>query len=237
MMSHHNTPELGVGIYGSDPTQGPACAIAAGAGTIYRNYFVPVNRQIGQSKGNQIDCLADLGNKLGNTSNSLWEMQNGYALASLDGLKIITDQIRSAADNEIDAMRELLRIGVQWNTEVTLNDTDHIVTQAYCSALPVAYCSHSPDKWEEFARLVLDATYEATLCAAILNMLNTGNNRVYLTLVGGGVFGNNINWITDSIRRAVRLYDDWSLDVVIVSHNRSKPEIQQLVKDLAGLRI
>lgn len=57
MQSHHNTPESGVGIYGSDSTQGPACAIASGAGTIYRNYFVPVNGQIGQSKDNQIDCL------------------------------------------------------------------------------------------------------------------------------------------------------------------------------------
>lgn len=39
------TPEHGVTRYQSDATQGPACAIAAGAGTIYRNYFVPVRGQ------------------------------------------------------------------------------------------------------------------------------------------------------------------------------------------------
>jgi hypothetical protein len=33
------TPEDGVTIYQYDHTQGPACAIAAGAATIYRNYF------------------------------------------------------------------------------------------------------------------------------------------------------------------------------------------------------
>jgi len=65
MVSPGLTPERGVGIYENDHTQGPACAIAAGAGTIYRNYFAPVNGQIGQSENNQIDCLADLGRALG----------------------------------------------------------------------------------------------------------------------------------------------------------------------------
>jgi len=36
------TPEDGVTRYQHDRTQGPACAIAAGAATIYRNYFAPV---------------------------------------------------------------------------------------------------------------------------------------------------------------------------------------------------
>lgn len=42
-------------------TQGPAYAIAAGAGTIYRNYLAVVNGQVGQSADTQIDCLADIG--------------------------------------------------------------------------------------------------------------------------------------------------------------------------------
>jgi hypothetical protein len=40
------TPEDGVTPYSTDHTQGPACAIAAGAATIYRNYFVPVDDEI-----------------------------------------------------------------------------------------------------------------------------------------------------------------------------------------------
>src|SRR5450759_58609 len=35
------TPEDGVTIYQHDHTQGPARALAAGAATIYRNYFAP----------------------------------------------------------------------------------------------------------------------------------------------------------------------------------------------------
>ena len=61
MVGPYVTPEEGVDIYETDFTQGPACAIACGAGTIYRNYFAPVNNQIGQSANNQIYCLKDLG--------------------------------------------------------------------------------------------------------------------------------------------------------------------------------
>lgn len=73
MTSPNVTPEDGVGIYERDCTQGPACAIAAGAGTIYRNYFAEVNGQIGQTADNQIDCLADIGARLGNTDRRLWK--------------------------------------------------------------------------------------------------------------------------------------------------------------------
>lgn len=42
------TPEDGVTRYEHDHTQGPACAIAAGAATIYRHYFVPVGGGTGR---------------------------------------------------------------------------------------------------------------------------------------------------------------------------------------------
>jgi hypothetical protein len=47
MVSPEVTPEQGVTRYQHDHTQGPACAIAAGAATIYRNYFVPVEGSAG----------------------------------------------------------------------------------------------------------------------------------------------------------------------------------------------
>ena len=60
--------------------------------------------------------------------------------------------------------------------------------------------------WEPFARMVLEATYEATLYAALENYMKTKNNKVYLTLVGGGVFGNDVKWILDSIKKAVCIF-------------------------------
>ena len=59
------TPERGVTGYWGDRTQGPACAIACGAGTIQRNWFAPIGDQIGQTADRQIDGSADLGFALG----------------------------------------------------------------------------------------------------------------------------------------------------------------------------
>jgi hypothetical protein len=223
MVSPNYTPEDGVGIYENDRTQGPACAIAAGAGTIYRNYFAMVNGQTGQSANNQIDCLADIGAALGNTESRLWEMRNGYALASESGLLEIAHRLQGSSESEIDRLRQLLRIGIQWNTQVTLNDSRHTVSQAYCSALPVRYSRHPSHLWAAFARLILEAAYEATICTAILNAMDQGNNRLFLTLLGGGAFGNEPGWIVGAIQRALTLYKDVELDVAIVSYGRPTP--------------
>jgi hypothetical protein len=230
MTSPRVTPEQGVGIYEYDHTQGPACAIAAGAGTLYRNYFVPLEGEIGQTVDRQIDCLADIGAALGNEDHALWEMRNGYALASRSGLHQIAERLRAADERQRDALRQRLRIGVQWDTQVTLGDAQHLVTQAYCSALPVAYTRHPAALWEPFARLVLEAAYEATLCTAILNCRRTGNRRVYLTLLGGGAFGNRTAWITESVHRALRRYAEWDLDLAVVSYGTSKMHVRELVK-------
>lgn len=229
MVSPNITPERGVGIYENDRTQGPACAVAAGAGTIYRNYFANVNGQIGQSAVNQIDCLSDVGRALGNAEGRLWEMKNGYALASHSGLVEISNRLRAAGESELDGLRGLLRIGIQWDTQVTLNGSKHTVSQAYCSALPVASASHPPMMWAEFARLVLEASYEATICAAILNSVRNGNNRLFLTFLGGGAFGNETDWIVGGLRRALHHYRYVDLDVSIVSYGSSKPYIRELV--------
>jgi hypothetical protein len=231
MASPGVTPEHGVGIYEYDHTQGPACAIAAGAGTIYRNYFAPVHWQIGQSENNQIDCLTDLGRALDNSENRLWEMRNGYALASASGLMEISNLLRASSEKDLDELRKLLRVGIQWNTQVTLKDSSHKVSQVYCSALPVAYSKHPSDLWEDLARLVLEASYEATICTAILNAQRTGNKSVFLTFLGGGAFGNETPWITDSIKRALKLYEDRDIEIVIVSYGASKRYVRQLVAE------
>ena len=68
MVSPGVSPEDGVTRYMHDPTQGPACAIAAGAATVYRNYFVPVGEACGQTAARQLDALAPLGAALAGAS-------------------------------------------------------------------------------------------------------------------------------------------------------------------------
>ena len=216
MVSPRVTPEQGVGIYGRDFTQGPACAIAAGAATIYRNYFADVHGQQGQSSSQQLDALADLGAALGNTNNELWQMKNGYVMATKQGLQQIQQQLKSISHEQREHLKGLLRIGVHADVDVTLADCNHRVTQVFCSALPLAYSMHHDELWTEFAQLVLEAAYEATLAAAVHNAQATGNNKVYLTLLGGGAFGNPDEWIMGAIRNALLAYQDSGLQVGIV---------------------
>jgi hypothetical protein len=55
----------------------------------YRNYFVAVAGEFGQTSQRQLDRLADVGHKLSQTlgkpAHALWAMRNDYALCSADG--------------------------------------------------------------------------------------------------------------------------------------------------------
>jgi hypothetical protein len=217
------TPEHGVTRYAGDPTQGPACAIAAGAATIYRNYFVPVDGALGQTRDRQVDALADVGQvlaaRIGTARDQLYRMRNGYALPSLEGLQAIDAQLASSTPDEIDALRSRLRIGIHRDVEVTdaAGPVRPVVSQAFCSALPVSYARLGPAApWPRFGRLVLEAAYEATLLAGMLNARRTGNRIVLLTRLGGGAFGNDGGWIDGAMERAFDLAAASGLDVRIV---------------------
>ena len=147
---------------------------------------------------------------------------------------LFRSQLTGLDDASLDRFRESLQIGLQWDTQITLEGASHTVSQAYCSALPVTYTSHAKELWELFARLVLEASYEATFCAAILNASRTGNRSLYLTLVGGGAFGNDMDWITSAIGRSLQRYSDSGLEVMVCSYVRSQPVIQKLIQDYAN---
>lgn len=232
MVSPTITPEYGIDRYEFDYTQGPACAISCGAGTIYRNYFAEVNGQIGQSANNQIDCLELIGKELKNDELNLWNMKNGYALIHQNGLLTINKKIAGFTEFEREGLKEKLKTGIQWNTEVTKSKTKHKVSQIYCSALPVAYSQIESFYWEYFARVILEATYESTLLAGVLNMENNKSNKVFLTLVGGGAFGNEEYWILESMQKAIRKFKNVPLDIKIVSYGMSNSELLKHINEL-----
>jgi hypothetical protein len=163
MSSPTVTPEHGVTRYQHDRTQGPACALAAGAATIYRNYFAPVGGGCGQTTERQFDALADLGEALGGALNQpvkdLWSMENGYALCTRTGLDAITQHLGTLQLEQVDMLRGQLRIGIHGDVEVTDAAAEHrpLVSQAFCSALPVAYSPVPTSHWEPLASLVLQA--------------------------------------------------------------------------------
>jgi hypothetical protein len=236
MVSPTVTPEQGVTRYQHDHTQGPACAIAAGAATIYRNYFAPVAGAHGQSTTLQFDGLGELGAALSGALeqpvSSLWKMQNGYALCTQTGLNAIAEYLAAQQPGKIDNLRGKLCIGIHSDVEVTdaSGEERPLVSQAFCSALPVAYSRVHSSFWEPFAQLILDAAYEATMWAAVQNAQRRSSNIVLLTFLGGSAFGNEDPWIHGAIRRALEMMSEFDLDVRLVSYGAPSRAVKQLAE-------
>lgn len=220
-------PEDGVTGYAHDPTQGPACSLAAAAATVYRNYFAMVDGRPGQSRDRQLDTLADLARRLG-SDGQYWTMRNGYVEsdhARLDALR------RALTQHRTEDLRDAVRVGLQTRVEVTfaqrfvVPETPTYVSQAFCAAVPCGYAPAVPTAaWAPLACLVLEAAYEATLWAAIRDgATGEGSGRVWLTLVGGGVFANEPEWITGAIRRAVDVVQGYELDVRVAHYGERNP--------------
>lgn len=218
------TPEDGVTRYQSDRTQGPACAMAAGAATIYRNYFVPVGGKYGQTASNQINGLAGLadglGTLLGKRGEDVLPVRNGYVLPTHPNLLAIANILDEMSPEDQDRLAECLEIGVHTDVEVTdvVASEPVLVTQAFCSAMPVAYSGIDARLWEPLAKLVLNAAYEATLWAGLKNAMSGRSNRVLLTRLGGGAFGNRSSWIDEAMEKALNKFQKSGLEVVIVNY-------------------
>jgi hypothetical protein len=240
MASRSIRPSAGITIYSDDPTQGPACAMACPAGTVYRNYFVKhgptgVNEHgtFEGQKTEQINNLAGVDALLNNTANKYWKMENGYvipdSLGSIDKLKTY---IETHGQDKVKEVENALRVGIHWSTSVTPPNT-HNVCQVYASAVPCKYPKdqtppdHMPlsiDIWEPFARIVLRAAYEATLAVATIHSLQLKKRiTCYLTLLGGGEFGNRSEWIRDAIDSALTKFSKYPLDVKLV-HRGTTPD-------------
>ncbi len=234
MVAPSVTPEEGVTRYQHDRTQGPACAMAAGAATIYRNYLVPVGGGAGQTATRQLDGLADVGaalaQRLDPEASPPWTMRNGYAMATREGLAAIDAMLREADEAFLDDLRGRVRVGLHADVEVTDEAASgRTVSQIFCSALPVAYSGHPSSAWARFGRLVLEAAYEATLLAGVLNADRGASNRVLLTRLGGGAFGNADEWIDGAMARALRIAADFDVEVSVVSYGAAAPALRDFV--------
>lgn len=233
MVGPEVSPERGVGPYEFDRTQGPACAVACGGGTIFRNYFVEIDGQRGQTRARQLDTLRAVGQQLSEGGEPLWSMQNGYALPDRAALETIRARLETRDDAALDALMAQLQVGIQWHSEVTLEGAPAVgrrVSQIYCSALPVAYAGFPAQAWVPFGPLVLKAAYEATFWAALRNMAETGCARLYLTLLGGGAFGNPPEWIESAVVAALSQFVATGLEVMIVSHGRPKALVRRCLE-------
>ncbi len=225
-------PEDGVTQYDDDPTQGPACALAAGAATVVRNYFVEVDGAMGQTRDRQLNNLDQVQACLG-PDGSCVEIRNGYTFSDVSRLERLAAAL---AKFDRDELLGHVKIGLHRDVGVTFErrfvepQQPSRVSQAFCSALPCGYTGGGLELWEPLATLVLDAAYEATLLAATLDAeRGRGSGKVWLTFLGGGAFGNDKRWIASAIRRALSLMRNRELDVRIAHYGRIDQDIQRAV--------
>jgi len=231
------TPEDGISGYSRDRTQGPACAVACAPGTIVRNYF-GMDDQSPQQGIKQVENLREVEDLLCNTKEGYLRVIGGYTIATDSGLQRLGARLQ---DPELaEKLTAALRVGVQWDTQVTntkfgavqLEESEQIVTQVYGSACSVSYSGNGQKLWEPFASLVLRASYEATFLAAIKNLLahpeEPGARRVFLTALGGGVFGNDMKWVAEAMAEAMDKCSHVGLEVVMVSFGLKDPHLNRL---------
>jgi hypothetical protein len=104
---------------------------------------------------------------------------------------------------------------------------EQLISQVFGSACSVAYSTNRASLWEPLSRLVLDASYESTLHAALHNAARRPDDPrariVFLTELGGGAFGNDKEWIGNAIARACSIFQHVGLDVRIVEHSVESP--------------
>eukprot|EP00392_Amoebophrya_sp_AT5.2_P012998 g13109.t1 len=187
--------------------------------------------------------------KLGETNGGVkfWEVVAGYTKATGGGLDAVP---WSRIDRE--RCKALLRIGVHQDTTVTacgdwglqaldlsnrvvgLGDASPRVTHALCSGCAIAYngTRSKSSQWEPLARVVLEACYEATFYAAAETRRRhagaLGSKKLFLTLIGGGVFGNRFSWISDAIVQAVEKFRGHDLEVYLVSFGQVDDNLKML---------
>ena len=160
-------------------------------------------------------------------------MRNGYALCDQAGLEAISGYLAKLGPDESTRCAENLRIGVQSDVEVTdaPGERRPLVSQAFCSALPVAYTHRARSPLAAFASLVLEAAYEATMWSAVLNARRGASNVVLLTFLGGGAFGNEQSGFSAPCAGASKLVSSFDIDARIVSYGAPSPAVLAIAKD------
>ena len=235
-MSQTGNPENGVTNYAYDHTQGPACCLCTAPAIVYRNYYHPYQYDdtivFGQKKDRQWNNLKDIEDTWGNKDGKYWTVKGGYTMSDKTRLSQIPWE-----SHDMEELKGLLRIGVHEDTEITAygdwgmkknnKNKEDLITHVLSSACAIGYNGFGSEPWKPLAKLVLEACYEATLYVGLENYhrhrdKHAHANKVFLTLVGGGVFGNPSLWIFEAIEKACMKFRNTPLDVRIVAFGQSE---------------
>eukprot|EP01062_Namystynia_karyoxenos_P002214 TRINITY_DN10784_c0_g1_i1.p1 TRINITY_DN10784_c0_g1~~TRINITY_DN10784_c0_g1_i1.p1 ORF type:complete len:405 (+),score=123.40 TRINITY_DN10784_c0_g1_i1:97-1311(+) len=252
--SRWHGPASGLTPIIGDFTQGPACALACGAGTISRRYLIdmPSGAQ-GQSVEDQLNLFGPLEHELGNDAEKFFTVHNGYATAAgetpeqqAESLRRMRAAVQAGGADLAQRLRDSVCVGIQRRSEVVFagraefglipyTGEKQLVTQVLCSAVSFQDIpADHRELWGCVAREVLAGGYEATLWAAAAE----GIDRVQLTLVGGGAFANKREWIVDAISRACAALSEAGvqMQVTLLHYRAVDPAVRDAVRPCGAPR-
>jgi len=240
-MTHY--PEKGITGYIHDYTQGPFASISAAPGLFYRMYGVFYDSakepsKWRQTKDHQIELLG--GGVHYPWLKKIFPITNGYInyADNPDSLNLPftqkdKDEIRIGYHRDMQVLYGF----TENDTQYDITDKNQIINQVFTAAVDFGYVNagykNNPIVIQR-AKALLDAAYEGTLLAAITN----NKKKVFLTLIGGGVFQNNISWIAESIAKNKNLIQAHGLEVtlVIYSYKDLSKYSQNTQKELSILK-
>jgi hypothetical protein len=192
---------VNVADYLHDPTQGPRAAVSAFPGTFVRHYAAPAPdgaRFVQTTDGPQVNLLEEL------CADGSAFVKSGY---------LTPDQIRSRQDfaRALEESFEDIHAGIHDGIEVVLgHDWDGPVPAAPHLTIAHALCSTVAgggygrlDVREPATQTILRQLQRAAYLGALASAAALGKSYAVLTLIGGGVFGNPVEVIWESILWAV----------------------------------
>lgn len=219
--------------YLGDSTQGPRASISALPGTFLRHYMAPgPEGRFTQTDTRDINLLEDA------LDPEVARVQSGYLRSAgirsgpeaLAQLNENFDKIRVGAHDNIDVL-----FGHNWSGSVPNNHPG--IGQVFTSTIALGGYSFGASNLRDLCAPLLRAAYLGTLLSAIQMKRRT----VFLTLIGGGVFGNPLIDIWNAILWALNETDELisePLNVIVNMRGgigRLPPEdVHDEVKDREG---
>ena len=174
-------------------------------------------------------------------------------------MQVTTHSLEALKYTDMDAHFMRARVGVHSDVQVTsgLKGSDvemcpsehQVVHQVFTAAMDMSRLRREMQEDPDvvgLARFLLRVAYRLTILAAIENADRTrnssraGKDKLYLTLIGGGVFGNDPAWIYEAIQENQHLIAESGLSVVLVIYNRKRlsaellSAFKALTEDLHG---
>lgn len=202
--------------YVYDLTQGPAASLSALPGLLLRRHLLYYNPRTkpeswGQTLTTQLNFLSAI------SPNVLTMSQAGYAEFTQTQNRPLPT--RNDYENiQIGLHTDIQVIGGQMlsaTQQYLVFNPKQRINQVFTAAIDLANTNaifKNEPAAIAWSQTVIDAAYQGTLLSAIA----LGKSKVFLTLVGGGAFGNKLSWISNTITRLKKMIMDSGLNATLI---------------------